>query len=72
MWLSPGWAGLGLSWDIYVWLGFKDKGGTKKYVLHTLSLLLLIRQGTVMPDSQGVSFNTIFNFGLFLKTCIHI
>ena len=30
VWLGPGWAGLGLSWEFYVWLSFKDKGGTER------------------------------------------
>jgi len=28
VWLGSEWAGLGLSWDFYVWLGFKDEGET--------------------------------------------
>lgn len=30
VWFGSGWAGLGLSWDFYVWLGFKDEGKTAR------------------------------------------
>jgi hypothetical protein len=30
VWLGPGWAGLGLSWNFYVWLGFKERGETER------------------------------------------
>lgn len=36
VWLGQGWAGLGLSWDFHVWLGFKDRVGLKENILHSV------------------------------------
>lgn len=36
VWLGQGQAGLGLNWDFYVWLIFKDRVGLKENILHSV------------------------------------
>lgn len=53
VWLGPRWAGLGLSGDFHVWLGFKDKGGTERKCSSHITPLHMILQGMAMPCLQG-------------------
>ena len=49
----------------------KTRVELRENVLHTLPLLQMILEGTVMSEFQGASCNGIINFRLFLKMYVH-